>query len=1184
MAAKWTPEQQNAIDARRGTVLVSAAAGSGKTAVLVERVIQRLCDPVSPTDADRLLIVTFTKAAAAEMKERIGARLSAMLEESPGDANLKRQQVLLRRANISTIHSFCSRVVKENFYKLDISPEYYIMESSELELLRNQAVNEVLTEAYETGGDGFHRLVEAFSSDRDDKKLIATILQVYDFTRSHPFPEQWMRETTAQYHGDLPVEQTIWGKMLLQYIGNAVAHCISLTQTAMGLLDADATLCKAYLPALESDLAMLRHMEQVCRDGDWDTVVAALQNRTFARFGTARGYKDDPLAEQVKALRQQVKDTIDKKLLPRLFSAADCQEDIARQSVLIAELFRIITLFSQRLDECKAKKHAADFSDLERWTLQLLFEEQDGQYIRTAEAEKIARQFDEIIVDEYQDTNQAQDMIFRAISKEESNLFLVGDVKQSIYGFRQAMPQIFIDRRNTYELYDREHDNYPACIVLDRNFRSRKTVTDTVNYLFRQLMTVASGDVDYDDREALVAGAQYDPQDGVETVLDIIQADAVQDETLDEDMAVLEARQIASRIAAMIGDGFLVTDHGVKRPATYGDFAILLRSANNHMAKYVKELQLNGIPAKAGKQPGFFQTAEIAVMLSLLRVISNPVQDIPLASVLMSPIYGFTPDDLADIRTADKKDSLYLALQKAAQGGMAQAEDFLRDLEEYRTLAATLTADRMLNHIYARSGYCNLVQAMRNGERRLANLQLLLEYARQFEKAGYNGVAGFVRFVDQLQRQKGDLSGAESAQDGDNAVRIMSIHNSKGLEFPVCILAGCSRRFNRTRDDALIHPTLGLGVKLRADNTPCKYTTLMREAIVIASDRESMAEELRILYVALTRAREKLILVTTEKKLNSRLGSLAAGLQEKEQLDPYVVSGATSFSDWILTCALRHPDGQKLREESGVDVPILRNDSVTPWEINFVLPQLAWEPEVAVPQEKPAADPALLAELKRRIHYQYPYAPLLDLPAKVTASALAEEEAAHRQALPKSLPRPSFLYQKGLTPAERGTATHAFMQFCNFSAAQTDAPAELERLIQQGFLSKEQGGAVDFQKVDAFLHSDLARRIEASPDVRREYRFTAEIPAHLVKNELAGQFADQAVVLQGAVDCVFVEDGQLVIVDYKTDVIREPRRLWERYQKQLSLYAMAMEQCTGFAVKEMMLYSFYLDMAIGQGG
>ncbi|MDD5952549.1 MAG: helicase-exonuclease AddAB subunit AddA [Oscillospiraceae bacterium] len=1178
--ANWTPAQQDAIDARRGTVLVSAAAGSGKTAVLVERVIQRLCDPVAPTDADRLLIVTFTKAAAAEMKERIGARLSALLEASPGDPLLKRQQMLLRRAQISTIHSFCSRVLKEHFYKLGLSPDYTIADDSELSLLRAQSAEAVLSRAYEEGTDAFHDLVDAFSGERDDQRLVDTILRVYDFTCAHPFPEQWMEETEARYRENLPIEQTVWGKRLLRYFQDTFDHCEGLIKGAIALLDCDDTLKKAYLPALESDLALMRHLKELCSTSAWDDIMNGIRNRSFARFGSVRGYANHPIAVQIKALRQQEKDTIEKKLLPKVFSSKDCQEDLRRQSVLITELFRLVREFTRDLDGRKAQKRTADFSDLERWTLRLLYEKKDGIYLRTEEAKKIAEQFDEIIVDEYQDTNEAQDRIFRAVSKAESNLFLVGDVKQSIYGFRQAMPQIFLSRRSAYTPYDRDNEQYPACIVLDRNFRSRTSVTDTVNFLFRQLMTTRSGDVDYSDGEALVAGAHYEAQADVETELVILEADAVQDETLEEDMAVLEAREIAMRIHRMIGEGFLVTDGDTRRPVTYSDFCILLRSANNHMAKYVKELQHSGIPAKASRQPGFFQTAEVAVMTSFLRIISNPMQDIPLLSVLMSPIYGFTPDDLSDLRAMDEKDSLYLALQKAAQNGMERASLFLQDLELYRTMASTMTADRILNCLYERSGYCDFVQAMTNGPQRLANLQLLLEYARQFEQAGYHGVSGFVHFLDQLQHQRGDLSGAESPQDGDNAVKVMSIHNSKGLEFPVCIVAGCSRRFNQTREDALIHPEYGLGVKLRMDDTPCKYTTLMREAIAIANDREAMAEELRIFYVALTRAREKLLLVTTEKKLSTRLSSLAAGLGEQEQLDGYVVSSATSFSDWILTCALRHPDGQKLRELCNIDVPILRGDTVPPWKVQIVLPQPAWEQETAAPAQAPEVDERLLQTLRRQVYYQYPYADLLELPSKVTASALAEQEAAKDHPLPTSLPRPSFLSQKGLTPSERGTATHTFLQFCDFHRARDDFAGELQRLVSNGFLTKEQGSAVEEKKVSAFLQSGLFQRMDRSPSVEREYRFTAEIPAYLVKPALKETFPKETVVLQGAVDCVFVEDDELVIVDYKTDRIRDPLLLWQRYETQLSLYAAAMEQCTGKKVKEKLLYAFALDSVV----
>lgn len=1021
--------------------------------------------------------------------------------------------------------------------------------------------------------------MEAFCSDRDDRHLTDVILQVYDFTRAHPFPERWLRDTTDYYKSGQSVEETVWGQELSEYIRDTVSHCAALTQTALALLSEDEKLDKAYRPALDSDLAMLRHFTELWETGTWDQRVTAIQERKFARLGSVRGYTDDPLALRIKSLRQQVKDLLEKKVAPKLFSEADCQVDLNRQGTLLETLFRLVTNFSKRLDELKRDRQLVGFSDLEHWALDLLWEEIDGVYHPTAEARELAQQFDEIIVDEYQDTNEAQDQIFRAVSKDETNLFLVGDVKQSIYGFRQAMPQIFLKRRANYQPYDREKDAYPATITLDRNFRSRKTVTDAVNTCFAQLMSEGAGDVEYDEREALAPGAIYEEQAGTEMELLILEGDAVDDDTLDEDMAVLEAREIARRIHSLISSGFLVKDGETRRPVTYGDCAILLRSANRHMAKYVRELQQWGVPAKSGKNPGFFQTAEIAVMTSFLRVISNPVQDIPLVSVLMSPIYGFTPDELAEIRSADKKAPLYLALQQAAERGMERAKLFLAELSDYRTLAATLPADRLLNVVYEKTGYCSLVQAMENYQGRLANLQLLLEYAAKLEGSGHHGVAGFVRFLDRLQAQGGDLTAAQVTQDGQNAVEIMSIHNSKGLEFPVCIVAGCSRRFRRTRDDALIHPRLGLGVKLRDEKLPCKYTTLMREAISIACDRESMAEELRILYVAMTRAREKLILLTTEKKLDTKLSTLASGLSKEEKLDPYVVNNASSFSDWLLTCALRHPNGIELRERAGVEVPVICGKYTSFWRVETLLPSPASEPLLLVSEEVAPPDPEFLEVLRARFAYRYPHEHALNLPSKVTASALAEESARPWDASVRTLPRPSFLSQKGLTPAERGTATHAFLQFCDFKSAQENSELEVQRLVSHGFLTKEEGEAVDLRHVSSFFETSIYKRMEQAEQLYREYRFTAEIPASLVQPDAVGE---EVVVLQGAVDCAFVENGELVIVDYKTDRGSDEAALWARYEKQLSLYAMALEQCFDLPVKETLLYSFALGKAVGK--
>ncbi len=1178
----WTESQRDAIDARQGTLFVSAAAGSGKTAVLVQRVIERLTDPVSPSDADRLLVVTFTNAAAAEMKERIGERLAELLEKNPGDKQLQRQQMLLQRANISTIHSFCSDLVRENFYKLNISPDFRILEEHEWKLLREQAMAQVLEQAYAQATPDFQAFLEGFCAERNDQRMMGLIDHLYDFLRTHPFPKRWMEEQEQAYQADMPIGKTPWGQVILDYAAGMVSYAILLTEHALELLTQDDKLKQAYTEMFSEELASYRYLQEVLQSGEWDRTAQALSSITYMRMPTPRGYKDDPLQQQIASFRKASKEAIEK--LGTFFAQLEeeYRRELERLAPLIHTLFDLTLRFSQELDTLKLQKKAADFNDLEHWALQLLMEETEHGICRTEEAIQLSKQFDEVMVDECQDINETQDMLFRAISREEQNLFMVGDVKQSIYGFRQAMPKLFLDRRNAFPAYSRTENQYPASLMLDRNFRSRQTVVDSVNFLFRQLMSEQAGDVVYQGKEELVAGAEYPPQEGCETRLDFLQPDQQREEEASEEaMAVLEARHIASMIVSMMEDGFLVTNRTGQRPARYGDFCILLRSANRYAAEYAKELQRHGIPAQSDVSPGFFETSEIAVMLSFLRVIDNPIQDIPLLAVLMSPVYGFTADDMADIRLEGRALPLYLALVQHAESGDTRSQAVLKDLDEYRMIAATMPSDRMLERIYEKSGYRNMVQAMDDGKRRLANLQLLLDYARKYESFGYHGISRFIQFLDRLQEKDFDLPSAVVCTESDNVVRVMSIHRSKGLEFPVCIVAGCDREINSRKADTLLHPKLGVGMKLWNNEGFYRYNTLPRKAIALEEDRETMSEELRILYVAATRAREKLIFVATVKNLEKRLSALGAPLTEAEQIDSHLVTQVSRMSDWLMMCGMRHPDGQKLRELAGVTDEIIQRKGYTPWDIRILLPPEADQvPEIR--EEEPVeADLSLLQTLQKQVEYRYPYEGLRGIPAKVTASSLTKkEEAAHPGE--SLLSRPSFLYSKGLTPAERGTALHSFLQFSDYAAAAENPQAELERLQAQGFLTKEQAEAVNRKQVRQFFQSQIAKRMLASSYLVREYRFTVEIPASQVAPESSQNLSltDHTVVLQGAVDCAFEEDGELVIVDYKSDRSSQPEELWRRYHKQLELYAMAMEQCTGKPVKECLLYSFHWNQEI----
>ncbi|MBW7573562.1 helicase-exonuclease AddAB subunit AddA [Caproiciproducens faecalis] len=1173
-ARTWTKSQQDAIEARGGTLLVSAAAGSGKTAVLVQRVIERITDPQNPADADRLLVVTFTKAAAAEMSSRIAAEIAKLLEADPMNVRLQRQQILLTRAHISTIHSFCSELIRENFYKLGISPDFRILDDSEMKLLRDDAVSAVLEKFYAQNDPDFYALVDAFSSGRDDGRMIQTVNTLYDFVRSHPFPSCWLREKSAMYEKDVSASRTVWGQTVLRYAADAVDYCISLTRNSLALMQEDEKISGAYADGFNADLAGLLALKDAADSGGWDAVSFQTGGFGFQRLKPLRGYSDDPLKNKLSAGRKEVQETV--KKLAELFSAdeRECGEEIARIAPLVKKLFEVTQAFGEELDRLKKERRAADFSDLEHYALKLLVRETDGGFVPTEDAAEISARFDEVMVDEYQDTNEAQDMIFRAVSQNESNLFMVGDVKQSIYRFRQAMPQIFLRRRAQYPDYSRTKDAYPACVVLDKNFRSRRGVTETVNFVFRQLMSEQTGELDYTKSEELTAGADYPPCDEPAAQLDIIDLSSSED---DEEMITAESRHIAELIYQMTGDGTTVTDHGRQRPVVYRDICILLRSANQYAHEYARELAALGIPAWADTAGGFFTAAEVGVAVSLLRVIDNPMQDIPLLSVLMSPIYGFTADDMADIRIPSRSTALYLALVSAAQGGNERAAGFLKDMDAYRTLAATMPSDRLIQAVYDKTGYLNLVQAMPNGELRLANLRLLLEYAKKYEASGYNGLSGFIRFIDRLQKSSADLAPASTISEAANVVKIMSIHRSKGLEFPVCILAGCSRRFNRERGDVLLHPSLGLGVKLKDDAGLCRYTTMPREAVALELDRNEMSEELRVLYVAMTRAKEKLIMVTTVKDAGKTLGKLAARLTEENRIQPYVVRSVSSISDWLLLCALRHPGGARLRDLACA-LPGITVGSDEPWSINLVYPPkgdtAVLQPEEILPEQP---DKKLEEEICAAMDYNYPFAALKGIQAKVAASDLAAREFSAQYA---TVSRPAFLSRTGLTPAERGTALHTYMQFADYEKARENPQGELLRLVAQGFLTEEQGQAVELARVRSFFEGSLAKRIFASENVLREYRFTVEITAGDVRPELPEELKNQPVVLQGAIDCAFEENGKLFIVDYKTDKTNHPSQLWERYRAQLALYRLAIEQCTGKKVAGCLLYSFYLNAEI----
>ena len=1164
----WTKEQEQAIKARDGTLLVSAAAGSGKTAVLVQRVIERITDPGNPCDVDRLLIVTFTRAAAAEMRERIGARLSELLLQNPADRYLQRQQLLLSQAHISTIHSFCADLARENFNRLGLSPDFKIAEESEVAVLSDQAMDEALEKRYEEGSEGFLRLVELLSPKRDDRPLCDMVRRLYEFVRSHPFPDRWMKEKLALYRPDGPVGRTPWGEIVVSYTVSALAHAERRLAYGLRLMQREPESEELYAPVFSAARECLCAVQALLESRDLDKVGQALRSFSFARRKPVKKGTVLTLGPQLDGVKKEVQDLV--KRLCGLYEAgeAECREDLDALYPLVEALFDTVRLFSRHLDEKKAQKHMVDFGDLEHLAIRLLVKEEETGFVRTREAKELAARFEEVLVDEYQDTNEAQDLIFRAVSQEEGNLFFVGDVKQSIYRFRQAMPEIFLRRRNSLPGY--QDGNYPAKITLGRNFRSREGVTDAVNFVFRQLMSEELGEMAYDEAEELRCGAVYPQSEEPDAELMVLD---LSDLTKEDDRSAAQARAIGARIRELMDSGTTVFEHGRLRPMRYRDICILLRSKEGRAARYVQELSLLGIPAYTDVSGGFFGTVEISCMLSLLRVLDNPVQDVPLLSVMLSPLFGFTPDELADIRMASKGGALYHAVvAKAREDG--KCREFLESLSRLRLSAAVLPAARLLNEIYEQTGYAAMVQAMPGGSQRKANLLLLTEYARKYESVGYGGLSGFLRFIDRLEQRKDDLAPAATLSGAADVVRIMSIHSSKGLEFPVCIVAGLGGQFNKSdvRAPALLHPQLGVGLK-RRDALGRQFTTLPREAVALELERATLSEEMRVLYVAMTRAKERLILVTELKDPAATLQAVAANLPPSGRLESFFLRRAKGFFEWVLACALRHPDGGALRALAGrEDIEPLPASSS--WAMSVVTPPPLIGGEAGDAQlDLPVPDPALMDRIQTQIDWVYPFEAVNRIPAKVAASELAKSEQTGAFV---AVSRPAFLSGGGLTPTEKGIALHSFMQFAEFDRAAEHPEEELSRLLLKGFLTKEQADSICMEKVRRFFKSGLYRRVKAARQVYREIRFHVGIPA----GRFAGENVDvrgELVVLQGVADLVIEEENGLVVVDYKTDAARDGEQLLFRYANQLRLYAYAMEQVFHKPVKECAVYAFSLD-------
>ena len=1170
---RWTTAQRQAIEAETGALLVSAAAGSGKTSVLVERIVRKLTDPEDPCPPEGLLVVTFTNAAAAEMRARIFRRIKETADARPEQAAFLRNLTgRLGEMRVCTMDAFCMQLVREQFAACDIAPDFDILDEGEETALKNAAVRAVIEDRFLQEAPGFLALTRLFDAGRDDAGLIEGVLSLADFSMSEPDPAAWLKNVARQFTA-CPAAETVWGRLILDRAREGLDYCLTLLRQAAGELPDNEALLQKNEALLTLDIdALARAREALSPGVDWDTAAAAVQTAASAlasgRFSTPRGMADDPCKLRVKAKRDEAKDTLGE--LSALFCATEAEnaEDVAALAPAAAALIETVLAFNDRLFSLKRARNRYGFADIEHFALGLLYDPA-APTRQTPLAEALSQELREILIDEYQDTNRAQDALFRALSRNGDNLFMVGDVKQSIYRFRLASPEIFIEKCAAYPQYDGE--KHPSKIILGQNFRSRKSVTDTVNFVFSALMSPGCGEIDYTDDERLVFGATQYPESG-ETDTEVYYVDPG-----DRDDAAAEAAFCAALIAEKIDGGLTVTEKdGTLRPAGCGDFCVLLRAGKGVADTYAAALRAKGLPVNVDSRAGFFETAEIRMALALLTAIDNPQRDLELLAVMLSPLFGFTPAEAAAIRSdareaGDKTGALYAAVLAAAEKGDGKCAAFLSSLAYYRKLCATGSAPELLRTLYDETPLLRIAAAMPEGRLRMANLHALAEAAARFSADGAKSIGAFLRYLGMIRENGGELRKGSDAGSRDS-VTVMTMHRSKGLEFPFVIVGGLGRRFNlRERSNVLsVSHEYGVGLKRREPENIKLYDTLSSKAVRLAGKTAALSEEMRILYVALTRAKEKLFLLATGEKPWDSLGKTEALLCADARLPAFAATGASAPVRWLSAAFLRHPDAGNLRQ-LGV--------SAVPAE-GRIVPAVVTAPPEAQPPAPAApvpADPETVAELRARTAFSYPWMPVADLRAKHTASSLKDEafSSAHfAEAVP------AFLFGDALTPAEKGTATHRFMECCRFEAAAADAEKELRRLVAAQKLSEREAAGVDLAAVRRFFASGLFGRIIKSKTVFRERRFTVAKSVCDLTPGLPETFRDEMTVVDGMTDLIFIEDGEAVIVDYKTDRVPDGGVLAERYRRQMELYREAVTETLGVRVRETLLYSLTLHVEI----
>lgn len=1183
----WTKEQQKVIDLRDSDILVSAAAGSGKTAVLVERIIQKITDEQHPVDVDRLLVVTFTKAAAGEMKERISGALEKKVQEYPQNQHLIRQLSLIHKAQITTIHSFCMNLIRDYFYVLGIDPNTVAGDEGQLTLIKEEVMDEVLEEAYGSREEGFFELIEAYSPGKNDNVIAQYILKMYQNARSHVRPEKWLFDAreNISVHTLEELQEAPFVKVIKEDV-------YSVVQSACRLIEKSMDLAKEqggpyfYEKTLQQDMKFMmklstaKTLEEFCKE------FQALKKPRLTGRKKKEDVIDDRKKEACKNLRERAYKLVEE--MQSSYFYKDEGELLRELKIVRKPLEALIALTESFMEKYERRKNAEnlmDFDDMEHFALRLLIDhfDEEGHPLPSAIAQEKAESYDEIYIDEYQDSNFIQDAILTSVSKHAAgghNMFMVGDVKQSIYSFRLARPDLFIEKYHRYQSEDQQQQ----LVELRNNFRSRASVLNFVNDIFYQIMKESLGNIEYTKDVALVPTLPFPEQEGIDTVSELLLLEPEPVKESGEDAAVLEARMIARRIKEMV-DGpkpMMLTGEDedgnkILRKAQYGDIVILLRSMKGTAEIIQKELMDAGIPAFCNSQKGYFDVVELRVLLSLLSVVDNIYLDIDLAAVLRSPMIGMSAQELGTLKAEGKEESLYECLKQMADQ-MEKAKRALDLLEKLRNAKSYLSLNELIWMALEETGYYHFAGAMPQGEKRQRNILMLVEQAKSFESHQMKGLFHFIRFMEQCKEYDIDFGEANTLGEGEDIVHISSIHKSKGLEYPIVFVSRIHKRFN-LRDSAgsiIFHPDYFIGADMINPVKRIKGTTILKSMIRRQIMKDSLSEELRVLYVAMTRAKEKLILTGVKKQ--------EITWNNQREMSYMDVLSSTSYLDWILKALpLIHPknfqlqietleDLAWLQEKESIDLQMEKEEFLQKIHRNVA------EEQVRVLQDEFSYVYRNQAETAGQLKYSVSE-------IKRMSQKYEGEETIYPQISREEEKIPRFMgKEKTIAPTTRGTVVHKIFELLDYTTEYTAniLDEKIQEWIKQGMIEAELDPLIPRGEILAFLESPMGQRVHNAAlekKVYKEKQFVIGVPFQEMDAESKG---DAYVVVQGIIDLYFEEEDGLILVDYKTDRIGsgQEEALVQRYGAQLAYYKKALEQITGKKVKECCIYSVTLQKVI----